>query len=329
MDTLSLPLLRLAGHDVLAWHVLVAAILVLWLAKRRVAPGDAAGQLRLMMNAQAAQAKRVDERLEQLAHRMSTIDGAQAHVTDLSSRMVDLQRVLSDKQARGAFGEARMEAIVSDALPRRLRSFQATLSNGRRPDCLVAMPGANGRRGPALAIDAKFPLSAWQAVRDAADERATQAAVKRLRADVTAHVRDIAERYLVPGETQPVALMFVPSEAVFADIHAWAPDAVEAAHAARVVLVSPSLLMLAVQTVQSLARDAHVTLEAGRIQSEMRRFAGDLGTLQAAVTKLRAHHAQTGRDLDAILAATEALVERGHRIDRLDFDPPAGRSRAA
>ena len=316
MDTLSTPLAQIAGHDVLAWHALAAALVVLWLVKRRVAPGDAAGQLRLMMSAQAAQARRVDERLEALTERMAAIDGAQAHVTDLSSRMVDLQRVLSDKQARGAFGQGRMEAIVADALPRRMYSFQATLSNGRRPDCLIAMPG----RMPALAVDAKFPLEAWRAVQEAADERATQAALRRLRADIGKHVEDIAARYLVAGETQPVALMFVPSEAVLADIHALAPEAIGRAHAARIVIVSPSLLMLAVQMVQSVTRDAHVTLEAGRIQAEMRRFAGDLGTLRIAVEKLAAHHARAGQDLDAILAATEALAERGRRIDALDFD---------
>ena len=268
-----------------------------------------------MINAQAAQAKRVDERLEKLAERMAVIDGAQANVTDLSSRMVDLQRVLSDKQARGAFGQGRMEAIVADALPRRLYTFQATLSNGRRPDCLIAMPN----RMPSLAVDAKFPLEAWAAVRDASDERALAAAMRRLRADMGKHVEDIASRYLVPGETQPIALMFLPSEAVFADLHDRAPDVIERAHAARVVIVSPSLLMLAVQMVQSVTRDARVSAEAGRIQAELRRFTADLGLLEEAVRKLKANHERTGRELDAILHAADALAERGHRIDRLDL----------
>lgn len=325
MDALNHPLTEIAGHDVLVWHVALVAFALLWLLKRRVAPGDTAGQMRLMMNAQAAQAKRMDERLSALGERLAVMDSAQENVVDLGSRMVDLQRVLSDKQARGAFGQGRMEAIVADALPKRLYSFQATLSNGRRPDCVIAMPG----RMPALAIDAKFPLEAWQAVRDASDERATAAAMRRLRADMGKHVDDIAGRYLVPGETQPIALMFLPSEAVFADLHDWAPDVIERAHAARVVIVSPSLLMLAVQMVQSVTRDARVSAEAARIQAEMRRFASDLATLRQAVAKLQSHQRQAACDLDAIVAATEALAERGHRIDALDWEPRPSRWRDA
>ena len=317
MDALTRTIVTWNGFDLLLWHALVVGLLLLWLVKRRVAPSDAAGQIRLLMNVQAQQAKRVEERLGALGERLAVIDGAQAHVTELSSRMIDLQRILSDKQARGAFGQGRMEAIVADAMPRRLYSFQATLSNGRRPDCLIAMPD----RMPALAVDAKFPLEAWQAVHDATDERAMQAAMRRLRSDMGKHVEDIAERYLVPGETQPMALMFVPSEAVFADIHVWAPDVIERAHARRVVIVSPSLLMLAVQMVQSVTRDARVSAQAAHIQAEMRRFSGDLATLHEAVRKLKAHHDHVGRDLDAVLAATQALGERGHRIDRLDFEP--------
>ena len=315
MDALALKLFTFAGHDVLAWHALVALAAVAWAVKRRVAPSDVSGQLRLLLGAQAAQAKRMEERIGALQERLAVMDRAQGHVTELSSRMVALQEVLGDKQARGAFGQGRMEAIVADALPRRLYSFQATLSNGRRPDCLIAMPD----RMPALAVDAKFPLEAWQAVRDAADERGRRAALARLRADMGKHVDDIAARYLVPGETQPVALMFVPSEAVFADVGDWAPEVIERAHAARVVIVSPSLLMLAVQMVQSITRDARISAHAGRLQAEMARFGTDLAALREALRKVRTHHALVSRDLEAVAAAADALAERGHAIDRLDF----------
>ena len=182
------------------------------------------------------------------------IDKAQQTITDLSSQVVELQHILANKQTRGAFGQARMEAIVRDGLPTSGYQFQATLTNGTRPDCLILFP--NG--GPSLVIDAKFPLEAWNAIRAAETPEAKKAAESQFRRDTTKHVQDIAERYLVPGETQDTAFMFVPSESIFFDIHEHYEDIVQRAHRARVVIVSPSLLMLSIQVVMSLlARRAH------------------------------------------------------------------------
>ena len=169
---------------------------------------------------------------------------------------MQLQAILSNKQTRGAFGQSRMEAIVADGLPQGAYEFQATLSNGSRPDCLIRMP--NG--APSLVIDAKFPLEAWNAIRAAAegDQRgeAQKYAAQAFRRDIEVHIKAISEKYLISGETQDTAFMFVPSESIFAEIHENFEAIVQRAHRARVVIVSPSLLMLSIQVIQSILKDA-------------------------------------------------------------------------
>src|SRR6266576_3405892 len=177
------------------------------------------------------------DHLQKLNERLAVIDGAQKNITELASQVTSLGAVLSNKQARGAFGQGRMEAIIQDALPKGAFAFQHTLSNGKRPDCAVFL-----HDGRPLVIDAKFPLEAITALREAKGEDARKQAAARLRADIGRHVTDIAEKYLVPGETQDVALMFVPSESVFADLHDGFDDMVQKAYRARVMLVSPALL---------------------------------------------------------------------------------------
>lgn len=329
------------GHDIsvgLALGLAVALLFARALLRRRI-PTDAAGQVRVMMAAQADLARRVDaglarldanmrgaatdtarhtmETLGRLGERLATIDAAQGDIRDLGHRMADLQHVLSDKQRRGAFGEQRLEAILSDALPPAMLAFQATLSNGRRPDCLVAMPG----RMPPLAIDAKFPLEAWRALHAAETERERKAAVTRLRADMLRHVNDVAGKYRVSGETQSTVLLFVPSQAVFADVHDHCADAVEAAGRARVAIVSPTLLLLAVQVVQSLVRDARVAEHAGHLQRELREVADATATLAAAAARLRADHDRAARDIDTIVAATEVVARRAARADAMETAP--------
>ena len=330
---------QMGGHAVSVGVALAAAAVLLLLRAllRRRVPADAAGQVRVMMAAQADLARRVDAGLARLdanmraastdttrhtmatlgslGERLATIDAAQTGIRDLGHRMADLQDVLSDKQRRGAFGEARLEAIVADALPPSMVSFQATLSNGRRPDCLIAMPG----RMPPLVIDAKFPLEAWRALHAAASEREAKAARARLRADIARHVGDVAGKYLVPGETQGLVLLFVPSEAVFADLHEHAGEAVEAARRARVAIVSPTLLMLAVQTVQSLVRDARVAEHGAHLAAELRAVADASATLQAAAAKLRADHDKAARDIDTLVAAAETIARRAARADAVEM----------
>ena len=157
--------------------------------------------------------KHTTDNLQKLNERLAVIDNAQKNITDLASQVTSLQSVLANKQARGAFGQGRMEAIIQDGLPKGAYEFQFTLSNGTRPDCCVFLPDQRP-----LVIDAKFPLEGVTAFREAKTDDERKIAAQRLRQDVSKHVTDIAEKYLIPGETQDMALMFVPSESVYAEI---------------------------------------------------------------------------------------------------------------
>ena len=183
------------------------------------------------------QTRSTHESLAKLQERLAVIDTAQTNIQSLAGQVVQLQAILSNKQTRGAFGQARMEAIVADGLPQGAYEFQATLSNGSRPDCLIRMPNDT----PKLVIDAKFPLESWNAIRAAEGADAQRYAAQGFRRDVEVHIRDIAEKYLIVGETQDTAFMFVPSESVFAEIHENFEAVVQRAHRARIVIVSPSL----------------------------------------------------------------------------------------
>ncbi|WP_206455214.1 DNA recombination protein RmuC [Aurantimonas marina] len=253
--------------------------------------------------------------LSALSERLAVIDRAQGEIRNLAGEVVRLQDILANKQTRGAFGEGRMQAIVADALPSAAYSFQATLSNGKRPDCLILMP--NG--APSLAIDAKFPLEAYSALCDADSDDARDFAASRLRRDMDVHVKAIAGKYLIPGETQDTAFLFVPSETIFAELHERFEDVVQKAYRARVVIVSPSLLLLSIQVVQAILKDARMRAEAGRIQQEVRHLTEDLTRLDARVAALKTHFGQAGRDVDQILVSTEKLIRRGERIEAVDL----------
>jgi DNA recombination protein RmuC len=253
--------------------------------------------------------------LQKLNERLAVIDNAQKNITDLSSQVTSLTAVLANKQARGAFGQARMEAIVQDGLPKGAFAFQHTLKNGKRPDCAVFLPD-----GRPLVIDAKFPLEAMSAMRDAATDDERNRAAQRLRQDVARHVADIAEKYLVPGETQDTALMFVPSESVYAELHDGFDDIVQKAYRARVVLVSPALLMLAVQVVQQIQKDARMREAADLIHAEVGNLLDDLKRLQERVLKLQTHFGQANEDVRQILISAEKVEKRGGRIREVDFD---------
>lgn len=256
------------------------------------------------------------ETLRHLHERLALIDNAQKNLTELSSQVVSLREVLANKQARGAFGQARMEAIVRDGLPKNSYEFQFTLSNRMRPDCVVFLP-VDERP---LVIDAKFPLEAITAYRDArADEEKKQAA-QRLRQDVLKHIKDIAERYLIPGETQELALMFVPSESVYAELYDGFDDVLQKAYRAQVVLVSPSLLMLAIQVMQQICKDARMRDAAQQIRTEVGHLVGDLDRLRERVLKLQQHFGQANEDVAQILVSADKITKRGGRIEALEFD---------
>ena len=259
------------------------------------------------------------ESLSALNERLAVIDRAQSNITALSKDVVGLQSILANKQTRGAFGQGRMEAIIGDGLPTHAYAFQHTLSNGSRPDCVVFMPN----QAPALVIDAKFPLESWQRLSAATDDNESHIAKLGFRQDMQVHIRAISEKYLIAGETQDTAFLFVPSESIFADIHEHFEDVVQRASRARVVVVSPSLLMLSIQVVQALLRDVRVREEARRIQTEVRELVGDVGRLKDRVIALQKHFGQANNDIGDILTSTSKIVRRGQKIDELELDDDA------
>ena len=261
-------------------------------------------------------ARGTHDSLAKLGERLAVIDKAQRTITDLSSQVVELQQILANKQQRGAFGQARMEAIVGDGLPASGYQFQATLSNGNRPDCLILFP--NG--GPSLVIDAKFPLEGWSAIRAAETPEAKKVAESQFRRDTAKHIQDIAERYLITGETQDTAFMFVPSESIFFDIHEHYEDIVQRAHRASVVIVSPSLLMLSIQVVMSLLRDARMREQAHIIQQEVIRLMDDVGRLDDRVRKLGVHFNQANKDIEDILTSSRKISSRGEKIKAVEVE---------
>ena len=298
--------------------------------------GRADAMAQVLAGRQAELARNVNERLDSVTHRvgqsmesstrntmeslralherLGIIDNAHRNLTDLTTQVTTLRDVLANKQSRGAFGQARMEAIVQDGLPKGSYEFQYTLSTGKRPDCVVFLPDARP-----LCIDAKFPLEAMTALHDARSDEEKRAASQRLRADVLRHVNDIAEKYLIAGETQDSALMFVPSESVYAEIHDRFDDVIQKAYRARVVLVSPSLLMLAIQVMQQIMRDARIRDAADQIRNEVINLGDDLGRLRERVLKLQKHFGDVNEDIRLILISADKIEKRAGRIEELDF----------
>ena len=295
---------------------------------------DAMGQA--LVGRQAEMARAVNERLDSVTHRvgqsmeqttrntmdslrvlherLGIIDNAHKNLTDLTSQVTTLRDVLANKQSRGAFGQARMEAIVQDGMPKDSYAFQHTLSNRTRPDCVIFLPDQRP-----LCVDAKFPLESVTALRDARSDEEKKVATQRLRQDVMKHVNDIADKYLIPGETQDTALMFVPSESVYAEIHDGFDDVIQKAYRARVVLVSPSLLMLAIQVMQQILKDARMRDAADQIRTEVMHMSDDLARLRERVVKLQKDFGNVNEDVRQILISADKIEKRAGRIEELDF----------
>ena len=258
------------------------------------------------------------ESLQKLNERLVVIDSAQKNITDLASQVTSLQSVLSNKQARGAFGQGRMEIIVQDGLPKGCFEFQYTLPNKSRPDCVVFLPD-----GRPLAIDAKFPLESVTAFREAETDDTRAHAAIRLRQDVGRHVSDIAQKYLIRGETQDFALMFVPSESVYAELHDAFDDLFQKAYRAKVIIVSPSLLMLAIHVIQQIQRDARMREAADKIHGEVGHLMDDVERLHHRVLSLQKHFGQANEDVRHILISAEKVDKRATRIREVEFEGDA------
>jgi DNA recombination protein RmuC len=264
-------------------------------------------------------ARKTTDSIAKLYERLAVIDSAQKNLTELSTNMVSLQEILANKQARGAFGQIRMEAIIQDGLPKGAYTFQATLSNGKRPDCVLHLP--NTKAG--LVIDAKFPLEGFEAFRTARGPEAKKDAARRVRVDVTRHVDAMSERYFLPGETQDTAILFVPSEAIYADLAEHFSDLVQKAHRARIVICAPNMLMLAVQTMQAILKDVQMREQAHLIQREVTRLMEDMGRLRERVLDLQRHFGQANQDIEKILTSSERIAARGAKIENLEFEAEA------
>ncbi|OHV73208.1 DNA recombination protein RmuC [Ensifer sp. LCM 4579] len=271
------------------------------------------------------QTKATHENLRRLQERLAVIDSAQNNIQALAKDMAGLQSILSNKQTRGAFGQSRMEAIVADGLPIGAYTFQATLSNGARPDCVIRMPNDQ----PPLVIDAKFPLEAWNGMRDAPSAERRQQAAQAFRRDMEVHIRDIAGKYLLSGETQETAFLFVPSESIFAEIHEHFEAIVQKAHRQRIVIVSPSLLLLSIQVIQAILKDARMREQAHLIQGEVARLMEDLSRLDERVRKLQGHFAMAQKDIDEILISSDKLTRRGAKIETLELEAPPAPARSS
>ena len=252
--------------------------------------------------------------LQKLNERLVVIDGAQKNITELASQVTSLQGVLTNKQQRGAFGQGRMEIIVQDGLPKGCYQFQFTLSNHSRPDCAIFLPDQRP-----LVIDAKFPLEAVTAFREAKNDDERKHAAARVRQDINRHVGDIAQKYLIRGETQDLALMFVPSESVYLELHDGFDDVVQKAMRAQVVIVSPALLMLAISVIQQIQKDARMREAADQIHAEVGHLMDDLKRMHERVLKLQQHFGQANEDVRQILISAEKVEKRATRIADVEF----------
>ncbi|MGA0540361.1 DNA recombination protein RmuC [Neotabrizicola sp. VNH66] len=271
---------------------------------------------RQMNEALHGTATRTARSLGELQQRLETIDKAQEKIEKLSGNVLSLQDILSNKQTRGAFGEIQLHDIVQKALPTDAYTMQATLSNGRRADCLVHLPKPPGP----IAIDAKFPLEAYEALRRADSPRAQTEAASLMRSALRAHIRAISERYILEGETADGALMFLPSEAVYAELHANFPEIVREGFAAKVWIVSPTTCMATLNTMRAVLKDARMREQAGAIRKELALLYADVDRLGTRVGNLDRHFQMAAKDIEEIRISSDKASKRARRLDNFDFE---------
>jgi DNA recombination protein RmuC len=257
---------------------------------------------------------RTTKSLTSMAEKLAVITEANAHITTLTGQVSQLQNILSNKQARGSFGEVQLENLVRDALPDSAYDFQVTLSNGRRVDCFLKLPNPPGP----IAIDSKFPLESYRQLVAAADEAARDVARRRLEADVKKHITDIAAKYIIPGETAESAILFLPSESVYTEINLQLPKLVEASRRAHVYMAGPDNLMLILHTVRAILRDARMHEAAGLIQTQVDLMMQDVHRLDERVNKLATHFGQAERDINDIQTSTRKITARGDKIAEIE-----------
>jgi len=260
--------------------------------------------------------KQTTQSLTQLQERLATIDKAQTNIEKLSGDVLSLQDILSNKQTRGAFGEIQLKDIVSKALPADAYAFQHTLSNGKRADCLIYLPNPPGP----IVIDAKFPLEAYEALVASETKEDAARAMSALKTAVRVHIKAISEKYLIEGETADGALMFLPSEAVYAELHARLPEVVREGFAARVWIVSPTTCMATLNTMRAILKDARMREQAGAIRKTLTMVHRDVELVNERVGKLQTHFRQASDDIEGIGVAAERAGKRAKKLDNFDFE---------
>lgn len=261
-------------------------------------------------------ARRTAQSLGELQQRLQAIDKAQDNITKLSGDVLSLQDILSNKQTRGAFGEIQLKDIVSKALPSDSYTWQATLSNGKRADCLIHLPNPPGP----IVVDSKFPLEAYEALRNAETQQQLNEAARMMRTAVKAHIKAISDKYILDGETADGALMFLPSEAVYAELHANFPELVREGFAARVWIVSPTTCMATLNTMRAILKDARMQEQAGAIRRELGLLFGDVERLGTRVENLDRHFGQAAKDISEIKISADKAGRRARRLDNFDFE---------
>jgi len=264
--------------------------------------------------------------LTQLQERLATIDRAQTNIEKLSGDVLSLQDILSNKQRRGMFGEIQLNDIVSQALPADAYTLQTTLSNGKRADCLINLPNPPGP----IVIDAKFPFEAYEALAAAETKDEQTRALRALGAAVREHIRAISSKYIIEGETADGALMFLPSEAVYAELHARLPEVVREGFAARVWIVSPTTCMATLHTMRAILKDARMREQAGAIRKALKQLHRDVEIIGEKAGKLETHLRQANEDVSGVLTAATRAGKRADRLDNFDFEeltPEPGEAR--
>ena len=254
--------------------------------------------------------------LGELQQRLETIDKAQENIEKLSGNVLSLQDILSNKQTRGAFGEIQLNDIVSKALPSDSYSFQATLSNGKRADCLLKLPNPPG----SIVIDSKFPLEAYENLRNAENDNQLVEAKRMMKTSVRAHIKSISEKYIIEGETAESAMMFLPSEAVYAELHANFSEIVREGFEAKVWIVSPTTCMATLNTMRAILKDARMREQAGAIRTELGLLFKDVERLSERVTNLDRHFVMASKDIEEIKISAKRSGNRARKLDNFDFE---------
>ena len=260
------------------------------------------------------QTQSTHDNLTKLSERLAVIDRANSQITELTGQVTQLHNILANKTERGAFGEVQLENLVRTVLPPNSYAFQVTLPNQKRADCILKLPNPPGD----IVIDSKFPLDAWYNLQNSETKEQQIAARRQLAISVRGHVKDIQDKYIIAGSTAESACLFLPSEAVYAELHANLPDVIDASYKARVWIVSPTTMMATLNTVRAVLRDARLREQTAIIQSEMLKLIEDVSRLDARVENLNRHFSQVQKDISEIQTSTSRISKRSYRITELE-----------